>query len=69
MSINIDMCIENAAKSVDATNGTHPADEIKARALTSIAHSLLAIAAMMHKSMFGYHLNGDTVASGRKVEE
>lgn len=68
MSINIDMCIKNAAESVDATYGTHPADEIKARALTSIANSLLAIAAMMHESMFGYHLDVDTVEFAKKVK-
>ena len=68
MSINIDMCIKNAADSIDAMEGEHPIEEIKARSLISIADSLLAIAAMMHESMFGYHLDVDTVASGRKVK-
>ena len=68
MSVNIEQAIENAANSIDRTSGTHPTEEIEVRSLVSIANSLLAIAAMMHKSMFGYHLNGDTVASGKKVD-
>lgn len=68
MSINVDECLNNAARSVDALDGEHPIEEVKARSLVSIANSLLAIAVMMHKSVYGYRLYDDTVASGRKVE-
>lgn len=49
MSVNIEQAIENAAHSIDQTSGTHPTEEIKARALISIASSLAAIAAMMYE--------------------
>lgn len=68
MSINVDECLNNAANSVDALNGEHPIEEVKARSLVSIANSLLAIAAMMHKSIFGYHLDVDTVEFAKKVK-
>lgn len=68
MSINIDMCIKNAASNINESIGEHPIEEVKTRSLLSIANSLLAIAAMMHKSMFGYHLDVDTVEFAKKVK-
>lgn len=61
MSVNIDICIKNAANSIDDSAGVNPIEEVKSRSLLSIANSLLAIAVMMHKSI-------DTVEFAKKVK-
>lgn len=43
--ISVDTCLKNASVNIEAVNGEHPTEHIKAFALVSMANSLLAIAA------------------------
>lgn len=56
-AINIEMALQNAARSIDKTNGSHPADTVCADALVSIANSLAAIAQTYYESSVRYTAN------------
>ena len=52
--INIEIALQNAARSIDNTNGSQPADNVTAHALVSIANSLAAIAQTYYESSVKY---------------